>query len=178
MVERCSASQVTDSITTLQWGEWFTIIVFFLTFNCYNVNHHFVFIQAGFVYGSILSIIRLTCVHAHTNWSSFCILSFYNWTFDITVSELVGQRYCSEKVISTKMKPRSADIKYDWFQKSKWCIQQLEVMWKIISTAMKKNHHSLGQAYAETQNPLHGRHRITEAPRSVKKWSPFFQPRQ
>jgi hypothetical protein len=36
---------------------------------------------------------------------------------------------------------------------------------------MKKNRHSLGQAYVETQSadPLHGRHRKIEVPRSVKK---------
>jgi len=35
---------------------------------------------------------------------------------------------------------------------------------------VKKNHHSLGQAYVETQtvDPLHGRHRNTEAPECQK----------
>jgi hypothetical protein len=42
---------------------------------------------------------------------------------------------------------------------------------KINSMGMKKNHHSLELTYMETQtaDPLHGRHKKIEAPRSVTK---------
>jgi len=50
------------------------------------------------------------------------------------------------------------------------------MMWKIISMGVKNHHHSLGQACMETQtvDPLHSRHRNTEAPRVSKNEAPSF----
>lgn len=157
-------------------GEWFTVNYSLFSHVHCDVNLQLVFTHAGFVYWSILSLIRLTCAHAHINWSSFCILSFYFWDVWHYSERIIRIEILFTESTSTKTKTCSADIKTQLVLENKWCIRQLEVMWKIISMAVKKNHHSLGQAYMETQtlDPLYGRHRNTRRSQECQKMKPLL----
>jgi hypothetical protein len=47
-------------------------------------------------------------------------------------------------------------------------------MWKIISMVMKKHHHSLGQAYVETQTPYTAGTETWKLPGVSKNEAPSF----